>query len=398
MMNSKIEVESEYGKGSQFSFALTQKVINGEPIGDFEQAGQQMAEEYTYSASFIAPEAKVLVVDDNQLNRTIFKGLLKETQIQIAEADSGKTCLNLVTQEKYDLIFMDDMMPDMNGRETLEQMQRMENHLCKDTPVIMLTANAVLGAKDAYMELGFADFLTKPVDPVKLEAMIGRMLHPKHVAWGEASKREKENESEKTNNLPEIEGVDWEYAGCHLPEETLLLETAVQFFESISQEIQTLQTLIDCVDEEEFLTQYRIRVHTIKGTAAMLGIISLAGIAGLLEKAARENETERLRTLHPVLIDELELYRERLHVLKQNDEAKEMADLQIVLPYVEMLSSTLEERDYDSSDALMEQLMNYQYEDELQKQINLLQSQVTNLETDVACDTVKKILLEMRGD
>lgn len=393
MMDSKIEVESEYGKGSQFSFVLRQKVIDSQPIGNFEQAGQQMAEEYTYNVSFMAPDAKVLVVDDSQVNRTVLRYLLKDTKKQVVDADSGKACLDLVSKEKYSLIFMDDMMPDMNGRETLENMHLLEHNLCKDTPVIMLTANAILGAKDTYMELGFSDFLTKPIDPVKLEAMLGRLLPSKYVFWNEAGVSENKIELSGKKHLPEIEGVDWEYAGCHLPNDNLLLETAVQFLKSISKEIETLQYLIENIEAEDHLNLYRIRVHTIKSSAAILGIISLAGISGILEKTARANDVERLKTLHPIIVDELKLYQERLPVLIHNEEEKEAADLQIVLPYIKMLKSTLTERDYDSSDSLMEKLNNYSYDEEVQKQINLLQSQVTNLEADAACDTIKGILL-----
>ena len=182
LMGSRIQVESEYGKGSRFFFELEQRIINPEPIGDFQESIKQLAKEYSYTARLIAPDAKILVVDDNEINRRVFVGLLKKTKVQITEAASGKVCLELVKQQHFDLIFLDHMMPEMDGVETFQHMKNLseEENLCHSTPVVILTANAIVGAREEYLRTGFDDYMSKPIDSEKLEAMIYNML-PKEL-------------------------------------------------------------------------------------------------------------------------------------------------------------------------------------------------------------------------
>lgn len=176
LMGSELKVTSEYGRGSCFSFDLEQTIWDSTPLGDFRTQSYEKVKEYTYENSFEAPETKVLVVDDNAINRKVFKGLLKATKLLIDEAESGPECLNMITKNKYKIVFMDHMMPDMDGIETFHRMQDMENNLSKDAVVIMLTANAVNGAKEEYIKEGFDDFMSKPIVPEKLEEMIKKYI------------------------------------------------------------------------------------------------------------------------------------------------------------------------------------------------------------------------------
>ena len=144
-------MESEYGKGSKFYFELEQKIVDDTPIGDFESRVHQIAENYNYNTKFCAPDAKILVVDDNAVNRKVLRSLLKETQIQVTDADGGAACLELAFQNHYDLIFLDHMMPEMDGIETLHHLKERKESPCKNTPIVVLTANAVSGAKEKYL-------------------------------------------------------------------------------------------------------------------------------------------------------------------------------------------------------------------------------------------------------
>ncbi len=175
MMDSGLKVQSEYGKGSCFSFDLMQKVVDERILGDSVE-DKKKETSYEYQAKFITPDKKVLVVDDSIVNLKVFCNLLKKTQIQITTAESGKECLKLIAENYYDIIFLDHMMPEMDGMETLKQMKIMENNLCRETPVIMLTANALMGAREKYLEAGFQDFLPKPIIPEYLEEIIFRYI------------------------------------------------------------------------------------------------------------------------------------------------------------------------------------------------------------------------------
>ena len=180
MMGSSLQVESTYGKGSTFSFDLVQKVVKREEIGDFQERLHKHAAEEVYHKLFQAPEAKLLVVDDNAINRKIVSCLLKETRVQVTEAESGMACLEKVKECHYDMIFLDHMMPGLDGIETLHRLKTMEENQCKDTPVVMLTANAISGAKEEYLKEGFDEVLSKPIVPETMERIMVQYL-PKEL-------------------------------------------------------------------------------------------------------------------------------------------------------------------------------------------------------------------------
>ena len=185
MLESKLDIKSVYGEGSEFSFVLEQEIVSLEPIGKLEEMLKDSRMESKYRVSFEAPEAKILVVDDNEMNRKVFCGLLKSTKIQITEASSGAESIEKVKEEAYDIIFMDHMMPGMDGVEAFKIMRGMEHYPCKDTPVVILTANAIMGAKEQYLAEGFDAFLSKPIDSAKLEEMVEELLNGSLVHYVE---------------------------------------------------------------------------------------------------------------------------------------------------------------------------------------------------------------------
>jgi len=173
MMDSELKVESVYGQGSTFFCHIPQSVVDSAPVKyPFDKSDIIKKE---YKPQFIASDKNILVVDDNRLNRLVFKSLLKMTRMNIVEAESGKECLEIIKNRHFDLIFMDYMMPEMDGVETFRNMNNME-HMCKGVPVIMLTANAVEGAMESYMNEGFNDFLSKPIVPDELESLISKYI------------------------------------------------------------------------------------------------------------------------------------------------------------------------------------------------------------------------------
>ena len=180
MMGSSLQVESTYGKGSTFSFDLVQKVVKREEIGDFQERLHKHAAKEVYHKLFQAPEAKLLVVDDSLINRKIVSCLLKETKVQVTEAESGMACLEKVKECHYDMIFLDHMMPGLDGIETLHRLKTMEENQCKDTPVVLLTANAISGAKEEYLKEGFDEVLSKPIVPETMERIMVQYL-PKEL-------------------------------------------------------------------------------------------------------------------------------------------------------------------------------------------------------------------------
>ena len=168
MMNGKLSVESEYGKGSEFTVTIPQKVVKASPIGDFSDAVKNYLKNIDLNeVGLYAPSASILVVDDNEMNLDVMEGLLRDTRIKADFVTSGALCIEYAQKKKYDCILLDQMMPQMNGEETLKELK--EKDILNGTPVIALTADAIIGAKESYLEKGFTDYISKPVKYEVLE-------------------------------------------------------------------------------------------------------------------------------------------------------------------------------------------------------------------------------------
>ena len=180
MLGGKIEVDSEYGKGSVFRVYLPQRNIENEVIGNFYVRFMNREEKKEYHVKFTAPEARILSVDDLSMNHIVFKGLLKNTKVQIDTALNGNEAIEKCINTKYDIIFMDHMMPQMDGIETFEKI-RSGGGINSETPVIALTANAIEGVREEYKKKGFASYLSKPINGVELENMVREHLPAQKV-------------------------------------------------------------------------------------------------------------------------------------------------------------------------------------------------------------------------
>ena len=182
MMGSSLKAESIYELGSKFSFRLKQGVVKWEELGDYEAAYKaSLGRHERYKETFTAPDAEVLVVDDTPMNITVFKNLLKKTKVKIDTAESGDDGLRMSYDKKYDIIFLDHMMPKKDGIQTLHELRSRPKDPNIKTPVVCLTANAISGAREQYLAEGFDDYLTKPIDPTRLEEMLVHYLPPDKV-------------------------------------------------------------------------------------------------------------------------------------------------------------------------------------------------------------------------
>ncbi|MCM1542831.1 MAG: response regulator [Blautia sp.] len=308
LMGSSLKVESEYGKGTVFSFSLRQAVVGDQPIGNFEERSRNLYQEEHYTASFVAPDVRVLVVDDNEMNRRVFRGLLKQTQVQITEAASGYECMDLVRAERFDIIFMDHMMPEMDGVETLHRMRQFPDNQCMDVPVVILTANAIVGAKEKYLEEGFDDYLSKPIQGGRLEALLKRNV-PKILL--EPFPETVPEEPTPALEIPELQEIDVSYARQYFEEDELLLMTMQDVYHELPDIMGKLQDGYGKIEtqEQDAVDRYRIEVHALKSNTAMVGALILSKLARLLELAAIEGDRKRIQTLHPILMEELEKHR-----------------------------------------------------------------------------------------
>ncbi len=410
LMDSRLEVESVYGEGSCFSFVLQQQIIDSTPIGNLEARIREQVTDYTYTSAFVAPEAHILVVDDNVTNLKVFVSLLKPTKMIIDVTDSGKTCLDMITKTHYDLIFLDHMMPEMDGIETIHRMKDMKENMSAGSPVIALTANAITGAKEMYMAEGFDAFLPKPINPEKLEQMVLKLL-PRELLLFDVCEEEQETRGiVKSDNvaveagLPPVEGIDWNLGFSHLPGEELFMSTLKDFYKLSDSEAQSLDGFYQNIKtDSEAISQYRIKVHSMKSSANLIGAIVVGGMARLLENAAREGDIKLIEALHHIFIKEWKDLKIKLADCVKLPESQEPIELknvslssEEVVASLNKLMNAMEDMDIDGMDAAMAEVESFAYPAEVWDNVEKLSVCVTNMDNVQGAVLIEEIIKQMR--
>jgi len=389
LLHSRLEVHSVYGEGSEFAFELCQEIVNSTPIGPMEET--KIEEDIGYRQSFEAPDARILIVDDNELNRRVFKGLLKETKINIDEVASGRECLDKVQEIKYDIIFLDHMMPEMDGIETLHAMKKLADFPSKKAPVVILTANAIVGAKEKYFNEGFDAFLAKPIDYKKLETMVEELLDKSliHMVSESAVVRNGGafEQGSEVIELPIVEGLDWKYARQHFNDTESLLDTVRFFVNSLEFEASTLSKLFEDVNTESGRKAYCTKVHSMKNSASTIGIIPLAGMAKVLEDAARCGETEVLERMTPVFLTTWYSYKEKLASVIKNDvnnnaQKNAFEYISEINELISQVRTAAEDMDIGTLDELWKQIEEYHYDEEQRNFIEEVHKAIVEFDVD----------------
>ena len=300
MMDSTLKVVSKYGEGSEFYFDLRQKIIDKTPVGSF--AVNDEAQTIETMEEIKVTGAEILVVDDNDMNLKVAKGLLKIYGITPDTADGGKKCIDMVQVKRYDLIFLDHMMPGMDGIETLKYLVREE--LVYDTPVICLTANAVAGMRDMYIKEGFDDYLSKPIDMKELSAILEKYLPEdkikRVVSMPSDKTQKKEPEVKDPMDILKDAGFDTVSGiGYSGGSENFYIEMLRTFADGYNTKAADISNDF----ESKNWTDYRTRVHALKSTARMIGANELADIALFHETAAKEERYADIISDHSRLMD-----------------------------------------------------------------------------------------------
>ena len=292
LMGSRLSVESTYGEGSTFSFEIVQGVLRDDPIGELNGRFKR-ADHSRYRVRFTAEDAHILVVDDTKVNLDVIKNLLKKTRINIDTASSGREALKLVKNNAYDVIFLDHLMPRMDGPETLKRMMAMEDNRSAGAPVISLTANAVSGAKEEYIRAGFKDYLTKPINSKRLEDMLFDYIPPEKIRTvaGTDDKRQLKETSLLPGWLLETDAVDAAEGLKNCSTEEAYMIVLETFYEVIGENADEIEDYYNREDWEN----YTVRVHGLKSSAKTIGATALSELAARLESAGLNGDTELIR-------------------------------------------------------------------------------------------------------
>ncbi|MCM1155115.1 MAG: ATP-binding protein [Roseburia sp.] len=404
MMGGILEVESEFGKGSVFSFEIPQKIVNREPLGDFqEQYDRSVRNSISYKEKFIAPLAKILVVDDNAMNLAVAQDLLRKTKLQIDVASSGEECLEMLKRKEYHLICMDHMMPVMDGVQTLQAIRAMEGNPSRDIPVIALTANAVVGAKEFYLDAGFEDYLSKPIEPEKLEEMLITYL-PKELVYLTEETGDPVAEAESLQAINEESLIDMGINAAqglkYMGGSRFLYEKVLRDFrEILLEKEEQLKIMLS----KEDISGYAIIVHALKGNARNIGADELADEAFELEKKSKAGSLEEVEVRSPILFSMMHTLGENLdryltsHVsIKEEPEEKPQEKGAISQEEwkqkLHQLNQYLDDFDSEGIAQCLEELKQFTLSEENAKLLRMCEKAVNDFAYDVAMDIVASAL------
>ena len=389
MMGSHIEVNSVLGEGSRFSFRLVQRIVDSAQIGEFSYEQQSVKNATLHHVSIVAPKASVLIVDDNEVNIKVLTGLLAPTKILVDSANSGPQGLRMAASKKYDLIFMDHLMPDMDGVEAFHELRNDLSSASKDSPCVILTANALHGAKDFYENEGFDAFLTKPVSLRDVEKVLVELLPEYLISEKTDVINDAYDEEAISEDLPDLPGVDWNKAIACTGSKDALVSTISDF---VTVTRSNLAILEDDIAKKDY-NDFKIKIHALKGLAATIGAVCLSELARLLEYAARDGEYDKIDSLYPVFKEEIFKYKDTMKKeLLPSDEKPLMENTDMLIVLLQMLKGSLQMNDIDMSDKYVGQINNYSYPDKIKDKIDDLVVFVTNLDNVKALEVIDVVL------
>ena len=388
MMGGEITVDSIYGVGTTFTVTLTQKVLSRERLAD--SIAKKAAEEYKMHRVFYAPSAKILIVDDNAINLRIIQGLLRHYQIDADTAGSGLEAIEKVQEKDYDLIFMDHMMPEMDGVETTTRIREMDSVAAQNVAVIAVSANALRGIRDKFIEQGFQDYLSKPIEVPVLERMLKSYLPENKVVEGVEV---------KTDSNPEVDfeipGIDiytgMAKCGNDVDEYLQILLIVYEFGE---EKCKTLERYA----LEGAYENYTIDVHALKSVAANIGAHKLLTMAKIHEMAGKNGNYEFILSNYQVLVENYRQIIEDIRpvlldkgILEESDTDDKAVKTEITQEgfamAVDCIKEAIEEFDGDTAAEVLNTLMQYKFGPEVLDVITETRTHVNNFSFDRAKDS-----------
>lgn len=400
LMHSDLKVESTYHKGSTFSFELPQTVTKWEPIGDYNRVfSVSNLHHSAYREAFQAPDARVLVVDDAEVNLLVFANLLKKTRIQIDTAGSGAEMLQMVRINPYDMIFLDHRMPGMDGIEAFHAMKNIPDSPNAETPVIAFTANAVLGARQMYLDEGFNDYISKPVDTVRLEQLLLSYLPPAKIRTGDqmdlaepepvkANAKTPAPEIKERVYTPEpepeeeespyahIPGIDYEAAVTNCGAEETFVAALQIFYDTLDQKASDIEKF----EKEKDFKNYTILVHALKSASRLVGALKLSADAKYLEDCGNAGNAAEIEAKTPDLLSLYRSYKEALApIFGKNEDDSSLPEIPLddLHEMYGLIKSFAQNFDLDSIDRMLEEVKGFRIPDAEKEKFGKIKDCVT---------------------
>lgn len=336
---------------------------------------------------FTAPKAEILVVDDNAINLTVVKGLLNPLQMKIDTALSGKDAVLMVTDKRYDIIFMDHMMPEMDGVETTRVIRRLLGNNGQ-VPIIALTANAVEGTAQMFIDEGMNDFVTKPIEMRVILAKLRKWLPPEKIEKNRNKKMnavlQGANKDEKASQMStdiSIAGLDVKKAMEFLGNEELFWSVLKEYYRVIDKK----SMMISEYEQKEMWKEYTVEVHALKSASRQIGALELAQVAEQMEAAGNAENAALIHKITPGMLEEYTFYKGILapYFVKQEEaqngraaEKSEMSEL------FDQMKDAMENLDMDAMEEVIKGMSQYSYGDAQRSIFERLKNAVEDIDTE----------------
>ncbi|MBQ9122056.1 MAG: response regulator [Lachnospiraceae bacterium] len=336
--------------------------------------------------SFIAPDAKILLVDDNPMNIRIEKELLSDFQFHIDCAVNGAEAIEMLKSVRYDLVFMDYMMPIMDGIEATKVIRSIDDPYYQALPIVALTANAIPEAQKKFRQAGMNDFLSKPVQMIEVSRVLRRWL-PKHYIK-EVDAQTASEEKKITEHKLQIPGIDVQAGIANCMNEKLFRELLRDFHGLIEEKSNRIERFL----EERDIRNFTIEVHAMKSSARMIGALELSDRFKALEELGIIENVSLINQLAPGVLQSYRKYRDLLKpfVVTAPVEKKELPKEEVI-SMLERLEKAMDEFDLDTADETMKELEKVIFDDEMKKQLEQLKVYLL----DVAIEDVLKLSRQM---
>ncbi len=321
------------------------------------------SEEETFN--FVAPEAHILVVDDNAVNLTVAKGLLEPLQMHVDLAGSAGDAIAMMNDTQYDAVFMDHMMPEVDGIEATHIIRRLMPEY-DGIPIIALTANAVSGAKEMFLAEGMDDFCPKPIDLKDITSKLHKWL-PKEKIVPITAEQLAADEKEKAYLQPEINipGLDTKTAIDRLGSQDLFMTVLKEYFTAIDKKHDVIKELYEAGN----IHPYTVEVHSLKSTSRQIGAMELADLAAELEQAGNETNIALIKEKTNTMLDMYKAMKDVIRPFVPEEEKKELkaASKDDILPLLDSLAEAIECFDTLQIDEVVEEMSGFSYATEDQQ-------------------------------
>ena len=427
-VNVILVVDEEYALPQGSRMKLLKKPFYSLPVVNMLNAGTGEGGDLLKEKYMICPDVKVLVVDDEPMNLMVAEGIFKDYQMKVVTAEGGRRAIELCEKEDFDLIFLDHMMPEMDGVETIKRLRKMSTAMGKVLTVIAFTANAVSGAREMFLREGFDEFISKPIETLELERILKKVLPKSSISFVDKDERKvllQEGEARGKQGILKEESPAEDQGEASEDDTMKMLESAgikthsgIQYcggdkdfygelLTKFAKDAKTKAEEINEFFQKEDMDNYGILVHALKSTAKMIGANVLSEQAKQMEDAAKKHDEEYIKDNHAELLAQYKqlvgsifgaLSLKQTDVNASTEEKKPEISTEDLLFWLTELIGELNTFEMDRVEPLLEKINGHSYQgDDLEVLLEDIQKEVDDFEFSSAVEKVQALINKMEG-